>query len=104
MEAVGRALVGLSVYLQLKKAAMHEYHLWNLKKIKQLIFYMFVLYRPTQKKVPDSRNFSFQSDYTINFADLFHNFSFYLVLMFTKKKKKVLLPTLDKIKYPHKLW
>lgn len=50
MEAVGRALVGLSAYLQLKKAAMHEYHLWNLKKIKQLIFYMFVLYRPTQKK------------------------------------------------------
>lgn len=32
MEAVGRALVGLSAYLQLKKAAMHEYHLWNLKK------------------------------------------------------------------------
>lgn len=77
MEAVGRALVGLSAYLQLKKAAMHEYHLWNLKKIKQLIFYMFVLYRPTQKKVPDSRNFSFRSDYTINFADLFHNFSFW---------------------------
>lgn len=50
MEAVGRALVGLSAYLQLKKAAMHEYHLWNLKKIKQLIFCMFVLYRPTQKK------------------------------------------------------
>lgn len=50
MEAMGRALVGLSAYLQLKKAAMHEYHLWNLKKIKQLIFYMFVLYRPTQKK------------------------------------------------------
>lgn len=50
MEAVGRALVGLSAYLQLKKAAMHEYHLWNLKKIKQLIFYMFVLYKPTQKK------------------------------------------------------
>lgn len=73
MEAVGRALVGLSAYLQLKKAAMHEYHLWNLKKIKQLIFYMFVLYRPTL----DSRNFGFQSDYTMNFADLFHNFSFW---------------------------
>lgn len=77
MEAVGRALVGLSAYLQLKKAAMHEYHLWNLKKIKQLIFYMCLLYRPTHKKVPDSRNFSFQSDYTINFADLFYNFSFW---------------------------
>lgn len=32
MEAVGSALVGLSAYLQLKKAAMHKYHLWNLKK------------------------------------------------------------------------
>lgn len=103
MEAVGSALVGLSAYLQLKKAEMHEYHLWNLKKIKQLIFCMFVLYRPTQKKVPDSRNFSFRSDYTINFADLFHNFSF-TVTVYKKKKKKVLLPTLDKIKYPHKLW
>lgn len=50
MEAVGSVLAGLSAYLQLKKAAMHEYHLWNFKKIKQLIFYMFVLYRPTQKK------------------------------------------------------
>lgn len=31
MEAVGSAFVGLSVYLQLKKATMHEYHLGYLK-------------------------------------------------------------------------
>lgn len=88
MEAVGRALVGLSAYLQLKKAAMHEYHLWNLKKIKQLIFYMFVLYRPTQKKVPDSRNFSFRSDYTINFADLPYFTIFHFGVIVYKKRRK----------------
>lgn len=49
MEAVGRALVGLSAYLQLKKAEMHEYHLWNLKYQTTNILYVCPVQTNSQK-------------------------------------------------------